>query len=80
MPDGAGTYNATIAQIKCIDLPASKPCDIKQSPAGVPAVLYTEYGWPTLAWPAQSAPSAGPTGLAYGFRPRRVLAVGHFGQ
>ncbi len=48
----AGTYNAAVAQITCIDSQPHTPgCDLQKSSGDLPVARYTEYGWPSLGWP-----------------------------
>ncbi len=77
----AGTYNAAISQIKCFEAPAPTPCDISKAPAGLALANYTEYGWPSLAWPRTSRnPIAPPVWLTVlgrgGFWPLAILDSG----
>jgi hypothetical protein len=48
----AGTYNATLSQLTCIDWPpaltADPGCTVTPPPDSLPVAGYTEYGWPSL--------------------------------
>jgi hypothetical protein len=47
----AGTYNATLSQIACIESPSEAGC-VNPSD-GLPVARYAEYGWPSLGGPRE---------------------------
>jgi hypothetical protein len=54
----AGTYNAVLSQITCIQSPASPGC--VEGSQNLPEARYTEYGWPVLGGPHDSTNSQTP--------------------
>ena len=54
----AGTYNATLSQITCIESPSAPGCDGANSSAFLPVARYSEYGWPSLGGPRNAPPLA----------------------
>src|SRR5208337_2334424 len=45
----AGTFNAALSQITCLD--PVNACKIADAPSELPRAPYTEYGWPSFGAP-----------------------------
>jgi hypothetical protein len=78
----AGTYNATLSQIICVESPSEAGCNGADSATGLPVAHYAEYGWPSLAEPKKAPPFAPVVWLTVlgrdGFWPVAILEDGSY--
>jgi hypothetical protein len=56
-----GTFNATLSQIRCFDVPPPVVgCIVNQQPGELPTARYAEYGWPSMGGKQDGGKSLAP--------------------